>query len=110
MSVMVIACYRPKPGKDAELFSLMKMHLPTLRKEGLVGDGPSLAGRANDGTIVEVFCWKSQAAIDAAHSNAAIARMWEAFGAVCDYIAVGDIAGAKDLFTPLEPINLARGE
>jgi hypothetical protein len=103
---MVIACYRPKPGKDAELFKLMKTHLPTLRKEGLVGDGPSLAGRARDGTIVEIFCWKSQGAIDAAHKNAAVGSMWQAFGAVCDYVAISGVDGASDLFTPLTPIDL----
>ncbi|MEO1252243.1 MAG: hypothetical protein AAFW81_07855 [Pseudomonadota bacterium] len=104
MSVMVIACYRPKSGKEEALLKLMKTHLPTLRAEGLVGDGPSLAGRAKDGTIVEVFTWKSQGAIDAAHENKAIAAMWAAYAEICDYVAIKDVAGAGDLFTPLEPL------
>lgn len=104
--MMAIACYRPKPGEEARLLDVMKTHLPTLRKEGLVGDGPSLAGRAGDGTLVEVFCWKSQASIDAAHSNPAVAKIWDAFGAVCEYVAIADVAGAKDLFTALEPVDL----
>lgn len=106
MSVMAIASYRPKPGKDAALLALMKTHLPTLRKEGLVGDGPSLAGRAKDGTIVEVFCWNSQAAIDSAHKNPAVLAMWEKFGAVCDYIAIADVDEAKSMFPSFEPIAL----
>ncbi len=105
--VMVIACYRPKRGKEAELLAEMKSHLPTLRAEGLVGDGPTLCGRAKDGTLVEVFCWKSQDAIAAAHENKTVAAMWERFGAVCDYTAIDKVEGARDLFTPLDPVDLS---
>ena len=105
--VMVIACYRPKRGKEKELLVELKTHLPTLRAEGLVGAGPSLAGRAKDGGLVEVFCWKSDDAIAKAHENPAVAAMWERFGAVCDYAAIGKVEGADDLFTPLEPIDLS---
>ena len=104
--VMVIACYRPKRGKEEELLAELKTHLPTLRAEGLVSDGPSLAGRAKDGALVEVFCWKSEDAIARAHENPAVAAMWERFGAVCDYTAIAKVEGANDLFTPLEPIDL----
>lgn len=106
MSVMVIACYRPKKGAESALFELMKTHLPTLRSQGLVDEGPSLAGRAKDGTIIEIFNWRSQAAIAAAHQNKAVAAMWEAFGEVCDFVAIGDVSGAKEPFTELEPIDL----
>lgn len=105
--VMVIACYRPKRGREKDLLNEIKSHLPTLRAEGLVGDGPSLAGRAKDGTIVEVFHWKSEDAIAQAHENPAVAAMWERFGAVCDYTAIAKVEGANDLFTPLEPLDLS---
>lgn len=107
MSVMVIACYRPKPDKDEELLALMKDHLPTLRAEGLAGEGASLCGRAKDGTIVEVFCWKSREAIDAAHENPKVQAMWERYAKVCDFVAIGDVEGGRELFTPLEPIELS---
>lgn len=106
MSVMVIACYRPKAGKDKALLELMKTHLPTLRAEGLVEDGPSLCGRARDGTVVEIFCWKSQEAINAAHENPVVGAMWAKYGDVCDYVAIGDVEGANELFTPLTPVAL----
>ncbi len=106
MSVMVIACYRPKPGKDAELLELMKTHLPTLRAEGLVGEGPSLCGRAADGAFVEVFCWKSQDAIDSAHANANVLAMWDKYAEVCDFVTVGDLDEAKQMFSPFTPVSL----
>lgn len=105
--VMVIACYRPRAGKEKELLILMKNHLPILQGEGLVGDGPSLCGKAKDGTIVEIFLWKSQAAIDAAHENETVAKMWSAYAQVCDYVTIKDVEGAGDLFTPLEPVDLS---
>lgn len=106
MSVMVIACYRPKPGKEGDLLALMKTHLPILREEGLVGDDPCLCGRAKDGTIVEVFHWKSQAAIDKAHENPAVLKMWGQYAEACDYIKAADLAEAQEMFLTLEPVDL----
>ena len=31
MGLIVIACYRPKPGKEADLMAVVKDHLPILR-------------------------------------------------------------------------------
>lgn len=104
--VMVVACYRPKPGKEKALLELMKSHLPTLRAEGLVGDGPSLCGRAKDETIIEVFNWKSQAAIDSAHKNPAVLAMWEKYGQACDYVSLTMLAEARDMFASFTPVDL----
>lgn len=107
MGVMVIACYKPKPGKEEALLGLVRGHLPTLRREGLVGDGPALAGRARDGTIVEVFEWKSKEAIDAAHENPAVLAMWDRFGKACEYRTIADLDESKEMFSPFAPIDLA---
>ena len=109
MGVMVIACYRPKPGKDAQLAELVREHLDVLRAEHLVAEAPRLAGRAEDGTIVEVFVWASQAAIDAAHGNAAVSDLWRRFAAVCDYVPIAQVPGAEQLFSPFEHIVLDQG-
>ncbi len=106
MSVMVIACFKPKPGMTDALKAHLKTHLPTLRSEGLVGDSAVLCGEAPDGTIVEVFCWESMDAIEVAHKNDAVLANWAIFEEICDYVAIGDVAGADSLFTPLTPIDL----
>ncbi|WP_425409599.1 hypothetical protein [Hyphococcus sp.] len=106
MGVMVIACYRPKPGRDDELLSLTKTHLPLLRSEGLVDDGPALCGRAADGTIVEVFAWKSQAAIEAAHTNANVIALWDKYDALCDFVTINDVAESKEMFSPFALVDL----
>ena len=60
MGEIVVACYKPKPGKEAALDQLMKTHVEILRIEGLATDRKSIVMKAKDGTVVEVFEWKSQ--------------------------------------------------
>lgn len=105
MGHCVIACYRPKPGKAKELKELVKDHLPALAKEGLVTDRPSIIMEAADGTIVEVFEWKFEAATQAAHTNKAVLAMWDQFGKVCDFVPVATVPGTDQLFTGFAPLN-----
>ncbi len=102
----VIACYRPKIGREAALLELIRDHVPILRTQGLVTDRPAYAMRAKDGTIVEVFEWKSVKATDEAHANPAVQALWKRFGEVCDYEAVGNLPEAKQLFSGFEGIDL----
>ncbi len=106
MGRIVIACYRPKPGRDVELLPLIKNHVPVLRAEGLATERTPIVGRAADGTMVEVFEWESQEAIDKAHTNAAVLKMWDAFGAVCDYVKLVDLREASEMFAGFEPLAL----
>jgi len=108
MGHMVIVAYRPKPGKDAALLELVRNHMPVLKGQGLVTDRPAYAMRAKDGTIVEVFEWKSGKAVDEAHTNPAVQAMWQKFGEACDYIPVGELDEAKGLFSAFTPIDLSK--
>lgn len=103
---MVIAAYKPKDGKDPELRRLLKNHLPILSGEGLVTDRKSTLMRAKDGTYLEIFEWKSQEAVDRAHTNKAVLALWEEFHAVCEYVALNGLEESKDMFAHFEPIDL----
>lgn len=105
MAVAVIACFKPKPGKEALLLEVIKEHLPVLRKEGLVTDKDSYAMKAKDGSIIEVFEWKSEEAIDDAHKNKAVLELWKKFEEACIYIPVADIEEAKQMFSNFEPFE-----
>jgi uncharacterized protein (DUF1684 family) len=83
----------------------MKTHLPRLKQEGLVTDRASIMMEAKDGTIIEVFEWISEEAIQNAHTNPAVLQMWSEYGEVCDYIPVGSLAEAANLFSGFEPFN-----
>jgi quinol monooxygenase YgiN len=105
MTRIVIAAYRPKPGKAGALKRLMREHLPTLRAQSLVTDRPSIMMEAGDGTIIEVFEWASREAMEAAHTNPAVLQMWEEYAQVCDYVPVGQVEEASQLFSEFTPFG-----
>ena len=107
MGILVIVAYRPRPGKQALLLKLTKEHVPILRREGLATERPAYAMRAKDGTVIEVFEWKSQAAIDAAHANPAVTKMWQSYVEACEFVPLKDVKESSDLFAGFEPIELS---
>ena len=104
MERIVIVGYRPFPGKESELEELMKNHWGILNEEGLVSDRKPILCKSKDGTIIEVFGWKSKDAIQSAHSNESVQRMWAEYAKVCEYIPVGDIEEGKNLFSEFSPV------
>jgi hypothetical protein len=110
MGRIVIAAYRPKKGQGEALRRLIVDHVPTLRAEGLVTDRAPITMEAQDGTVVEVFEWKSPAAIEAAHGNAAVQKMWGEYSEVCDYVPMGQVPEAAQLFSDFTPIDAVRHE
>ena len=105
MGVTVIVGYKPKPGKEAALKELMKTHLPRLKEQGLVRDKVSYIMEAGDGTIVEVFEWLSDEAIQKAHTDPEVQKMWAEYAAVCDYVPVGTLAEAANLFSSFTALD-----
>ena len=107
---IVIAVYRPKPGKAEALRRLIVDHVATLRAQQLVTDREPITMQAADGTIVEVFEWASKQAIDSAHSNPAVQAMWQAHAEVCDYVPVGEVPEAAQLFSEFTPVAVPAAE
>jgi hypothetical protein len=102
---MVIVAYRPKSGCEDALLALTREHVPILRALGLATDRPTLAMRAKDGVIVEVFEW-CEGAIAKAHENPEVLAMWGRYAAVCDSTPLKNLSEASDLFAQFEPIEL----
>jgi len=105
MGRLVIACYKPKPGKEKALRALIVDHVPTLRRIGLVTERLPILMEAKDGTLVEVFEWASPEAIQQAHGHPAVLRMWEEYGKVCDYIPVSQVPEAAQMFSEFTPFT-----
>ncbi len=100
---IVIVGYKPKPGKAEALHQLMREHVPILKSQDLVTDRASIMMEAKDGTIIEVFEWKSQVAIDQAHSNPEVLKMWAKYEEACDYIPAGQVEEIASLFSGFKP-------
>ena len=102
MGVHVVAVYRPKPGKQAELEAEMRTHVATLRELGLATDFTSIVLKASDGTILECFEWASPDAIDEAHAHPAVLEMWDRYAACCEYGTLAQLPNAEALFPEFE--------
>lgn len=101
---IVIVGYRPLAGKAAELKKLMKTHVAILQKEGLASDREPILMQAADGTVIEVFGWKSKEAIESAHSNPAVQKMWGEYAEVCEYIPIDSVKESSNLFSEFTPL------
>ena len=102
---IVIVAYKPKPGKDADLLQLTREHVPLLRGEGLATDRPVTACRAKDGTVVEVFEW-APGAVERAHSNPVVLKLWERYAAACDIVPLASLSEASNMFASFVPLDL----
>jgi len=105
MSRCVIVSYAPKPGKDADLLIAVEKHLRVLKAENLITDRPGYVMRSRDGYIIEVFEWRSAEAIEQAHSNAAVGKLWAEFEKACRYVPLSDIDECRNLFAEFEPVE-----
>lgn len=105
MGRIVIVAYRPKPGRADALETLVLQHHEQLRAEGLVTDRPPVRARSEEGTVVEVFEWASAEAMQAAHENPAVQKMWTEFAEICEYIPIAQVPEAAKLFSELTPLS-----
>jgi len=102
---IVIVGYQPKPGKEEALNALTRRHYSLLKDAGLVSDRIPIIMKAKNGTIVEVFEWKSAAAIEQAHTHPVVLKLWEEYAAVCEYVPVGGLEEMGDLFSAFTPFE-----
>jgi hypothetical protein len=84
----------------------VRKHFQVLRAEDLVTERPAYVMRAGDGTILEVFEWRSAEAITKAHQSPAVQALWAEFGAACDYRPLSGLAESRQLFAEFEAVAL----
>ena len=106
MGRFVIVAYAPKEGKEQQLLAAVRKHLQVLQTEQLVTDRPAYVMRATDGTILEVFEWRSAEAVQKAHGNPAVQALWAEFGAACDYVPLSKLAETHQMFAEFDAVEL----
>lgn len=107
MGVVVLACYRPHPGRAEALLELVRGHVPALRAQGLATDREPIVMRAADGTVLEVFEWTSEEAVQRAHDHPVVQAMWQQFEAVCAWVKPAEVAELQQMFPHFRPVDLA---
>jgi hypothetical protein len=94
--IPVLCIYRPRKGAEAEFLALLEKHWLTLEEASLVTGEPARVWRGSsrgEGAIfVEMFEWKDQKAVEAAHHSPALMAVWEPMGALCESMEFIDIA------------------
>ena len=105
MGRFVIVAYTPKAGKEQQLLAAVRKHLQVLQTEQLVTDKPAYVMRAADGTIVEVFEWRSAQAVQQAHSHPAVQALWAEFDAACDYTPLAKLAETQQMFAEFDAVQ-----
>ena len=99
----VIAAYRPKPGKESELRKLVRQHRLALDDARLVSSKPTILLRArSDGTVLEIFEWKSAKAADEAHQSPALRALWGRLVKIADFIPLSAIRESDRAFSHFE--------
>ena len=81
----------------------MREHYSILKSQHFVTNRVSIMMEAKDETIIEVFEWASEAAMQQAHNNSVIQDLWQQYEVVCDYIPVAQVAEAAQLFSAFKP-------
>ena len=97
-----IVAYRAKSGKEAELLSLVKEHVPYLRSIGLVTERQQIVATASDGTILEVFEW-AEGGLERAHTHTGLGELWARFAAACDFVPLNTLDETAMTFANFTP-------
>jgi quinol monooxygenase YgiN len=103
----VIALYRPKSGQAEALLKLVHTHVPQLRALGLATATPATLLRSkHDGTLLEIFDWQSDAAVESAHSSPEVQALWTLFSDLCEFTTLSSLEESKLPFPHFERLQV----
>jgi len=106
MERIVIVGYQPLKGKETALKALIKSHWKDLYELDLVTERKPIVMESESGTIIEVFEWKSKKAMEEAHSNPEVLKIWTEYAKVCEYVPIGKLKEAESLFSEFSPVDI----
>ncbi len=105
MGVISIAAFRPRPGKQEDLFRVLADRITLMRRLGFVTAREPVNCRARSGVILHISEWGSEDAIERAHRTPEVLALWERFAACCDYVRLDTLAESREDFATFEAID-----
>ena len=105
MGLISFAAFRPKPGREQELLTVIDERVALMRSLGLVTERPVVNMRAGDGTIIQVSEWASQEAIDRAHETPEVLALWRRYEECADHVMPGSLPDLADPFPCFETLG-----
>jgi quinol monooxygenase YgiN len=107
MSALVtMALYQAHEGKEKQLNEILKNHIKTLEAEDLITSTKPIRAKASNGTVIEIFEWKSEQAKDAAHESSVVMKIWNEIMEVADIKSLTSLDEAKHPFPNFAPYSL----
>ena len=104
MGLMGIVAYRPREGREKKFLYLIRKHAPLLRSFGGISDASFLM-KSIDGTIIEVFEWKSMAAKKGAMKSEKLWKMWEEIEEVSTKVKLSSIPETREMISNFKSIR-----
>ena len=104
---MSLSCYRPRPERDAQLRELFSVELATLRAGGHVTDRRVPICRTDAGDYLVILEWAHEDAVDDAHRDPAVLRVWARKAELSEYLAPADLTGSDIPFVSYRVVGEA---
>lgn len=83
----VICTFRVKKASMGDFRALLDRHWPVLRSLELATDTPEqiyLSASTDEPTVVSIFEWANEEAVNQAHHHPNVAEIWEAMEPFCE--------------------------
>jgi quinol monooxygenase YgiN len=105
-SLLTIALYKPYVGKEQELNEILKTHVFTLRDENLITSLEPIRIISENGTVIEIFEWRSEEAKDQAHNSNQVMTIWNNLMEIAEMTSLSTLPEASTLFPNFKPYSL----
>jgi quinol monooxygenase YgiN len=105
-TLITMAMYQPHVGKEEQLNDVLKKHIKTLEAENLITSREPIRAVASDGTVIEIFEWKSEQAKDAAHESPVVMKVWNEIMEIAEIKSLSSLEESKHPFPNFAPYSL----
>jgi quinol monooxygenase YgiN len=105
-TLITMALYQPHVGKEEQLNDVLKKHIKTLGAENLITSREPIRAVASDGTVIEIFEWKSEQAKDAAHESPVVMKVWNEIMEIAEIKSLSSLEESKHPFPNFAPYTL----
>jgi hypothetical protein len=104
MHHIALILYSPRKGRKQELIEMLQHNIPVMRKLGLVTDREQILAGTKDGSIIQIFEWKSQDSQEQAMAHPVVQEMWLKAGNISEFQKPAAVAEFNEVFSMFKTI------
>jgi hypothetical protein len=104
MHHIALILYSPRKGREQELIEMLQHNIPVMRKLGLVTDREQILAGTKDGSIIQIFEWKSQDSQEQAMAHPVVQEMWLKAGNISEFQKPAAVAEFNEVFSMFKTI------